>query len=330
MGGTKWEPKFLQFQCQSCGSEAYSLGDRAIEDYIYLKRSQCKCGGVLDLWSLVNGCLMNNDRMTRFALTVGLYHSVILKCPVGQAYTVNWNIIQRSYPNAKIVENRLTVTEGNLIAVEHEDSTFETSVGLLAHTSEDNYGAVKVEAVFNTHEPDFAQTMVMDAIKLFNRKRFFEMVIPANVAVEIMLCKVLERVFDSIIPHEARKSLFANSLTYGYMLSSMLPITCRLAGFPLLPKEVLDSLTQLRKTRNAVAHNGKSDNKHQPADYARMLSAAAIACRYLFQLDRQLDPWVKINEAKTKEEKAKWIAYDNWKSEKRELGDRANGINDGS
>jgi hypothetical protein len=264
------------------------------------------------LWLWINYSLNQGDPLFRYAAVVGYYFSFPLQGPTGQAWQVPWGV-NRLFPMGRKVADRLTIVEGNLRPVEYDEGPDTTAFGLLGNTKEDKYGKVNVEMVLVPYDPDFAQGMTIEAVKLFNNGRYVEMVMPANVAVESTLGSVLGEFLDSIVEMKFRKEFMNESLTYGYMLSIMLPLCCRWLEYPMLPKEVMDALTLLRKTRNDVAHSGKPAKQYQSTDYARMLAATIIACRYLFHVNKRVLELGAKNIAMRSKENEEWRHYLDWK-----------------
>jgi hypothetical protein len=312
MTGLEFKPTMLQVECPTCKVGLFGLDDKVIENYVRLRRDSCKCGRPIDLWELVLHSLSQDDTLLRFVAVVAYYFSFPLRGPTGQAWKVPWGV-ERIFPHGRMIEDRLTVVEGNVRPVEYDDSSKHTAFGLLGNTAKDVYGQVKIEMVFVPYSPDFAQGMLIDALKLFNKGRYVDMVLPANVAVESMLGGVIEKFFDSIVGKSTREGFLNEALTYGYMLSVMLPLCCRWLDYPMPTKDVVDALTLLRKTRNDVAHSGRPKKRYQSTDYARMLTAAIIACRYLFQLDKRVKELADSNAEKLANESKEWNQYLVWK-----------------
>jgi hypothetical protein len=116
-------------------------------------------------------------------------------------------------------------------------------------------------------------------------------VIPANVAVEARLSRLLTSFLEQFVSKKRSASFLEEAATYSHQLNVLLPVFAALRGVPQLPDRIQGSLKTLRTYRNDIAHKGAPKKPIQQNDMANCLCAALFAFHYLNLIEHDiLDP----------------------------------------
>jgi hypothetical protein len=122
-------------------------------------------------------------------------------------------------------------------------------------------------------------------------------VIPANVAVESKLNRMLSQTLSAVVSNERVDRFLTDAATYGHQLNVLLPFVTSIMGLPELPNHVRGILNKLKKNRNELAHKGKLAKGTTEQDAAEYLCAAFFSFVYMNQLDLGLS--ARLNEGKS-------------------------------
>lgn len=135
-------------------------------------------------------------------------------------------------------------------------------------------------------EEDESWQNLCDAFEAYGNKKFKSSIVPANVAVEAQLIKVLQTALQESCPRKKIRS-FLKSSSYYNQLNVVLPSLLIPKKFPLIPDHILEFLNKLRTTRNDIAHEGYLDHPLTVDDTASMLCAALFGFRYMQYIEAQ-------------------------------------------
>lgn len=118
---------------------------------------------------------------------------------------------------------------------------------------------------------------------------FDRVIIPANVAAESALGRVMFDVARLFANRENAETFLSSGATYAHQLKVLLPMVAHLAGAPDLPNEIRGALDRLRAYRNKIAHRGESKREITRDVAAEMLTAALFGYHYARVLGRHVE-----------------------------------------
>ena len=139
-----------------------------------------------------------------------------------------------------------------------------------------------------TSEDEEAWNNLISAFEFFLNKAYDSVVIPANVAVESKLNRVLFEVLRPAASNERIDSFLSDAATYGHQLNVLLPLITRFIEMPSLPDHIRGILNRLRKCGNTVSHEGKLPIPTTVRHAAEYLCAAFFTFVYLKHFERKL------------------------------------------
>ena len=105
-------------------------------------------------------------------------------------------------------------------------------------------------------------------------------IIPANIAIELPLARLLNDVLRRTASHENVQA-FLDEATYSNELNVILPALASYAQAPQLDAKIRGKLNELRKLRNALAHSGKATRPVDQNTAAELLCAALFGFNYI-------------------------------------------------
>lgn len=154
-------------------------------------------------------------------------------------------------------------------------------------TAGDTEVNVMVSWVPRTANDESWQSLV-DAFEAFAHARYSSMVVPANVAVESALSRVLTAYLERFVSKNRTEDFLENAATYGHQLNVLLPFIASLKSLPLLPDHVRGALNKLRRFRNDLAHAGVLKQPLDQHSAAEALCGALFGIHYVRYVEEQL------------------------------------------
>jgi len=109
-------------------------------------------------------------------------------------------------------------------------------------------------------------------------KRFRSVILPAFSAFEVSLSPFVLNGLRKHLPKKVKdKTRFSSSAA----LNVWLPLLCKEAKLPTLPKKIQTQLNILRELRNEIAHEGLANAKVTPQSAGESLCASVFGLEYL-------------------------------------------------
>lgn len=145
------------------------------------------------------------------------------------------------------------------------------------------------------HSPDDSSwTSLVDAFECFHDKDYTAMLVPANVAVESRMGRMLGDLLMKRVSlgKERVERFLQDGATYGHQIDVLLPLIVAMTGAPPLRDRVAAGLKQLRTLRNAIAHRGEPGRKVDQDLAGELLVAALLGVVYVEMLREILLPVV--------------------------------------
>jgi len=129
---------------------------------------------------------------------------------------------------------------------------------------------------------------LITAFESFLNKSYDSVVIPANIAVESKLTRVLFEALRSVASKERIDSFLSDAATYGHQLNVLLPLITKFLEMPSLPDHMRGILNKLRKCRNTISHEGKLSTPTTARQAAEYLCAAFFTFVYLKAFEQRI------------------------------------------
>lgn len=121
-----------------------------------------------------------------------------------------------------------------------------------------------------------------DALQAFWQGRTKHAIIPANVAVELELMRLLTTFFEqNKISSKKVDPFLREKATYSNQLNILLPTLINMIKAPILPSQIIGQLNRLRDLRNAIGHRSRTEKPLDRNDVARCLCAAIFRFHYI-------------------------------------------------
>jgi hypothetical protein len=141
--------------------------------------------------------------------------------------------------------------------------------------------------IHNTWD-DVSWTNLVDSFDAYAGNRYLEAVIPANVAVESSLSSILSAYLRKYSARKNVKSFLQDAATYSHQLNVLLPVITELNNLPKMPGHIRGKLNRLRKYRNQISHDGKTDEELTKDDTSEIICGALFGFRYIQLIKDQL------------------------------------------
>lgn len=139
---------------------------------------------------------------------------------------------------------------------------------------------------------------LFDAFEAFVSAQYASMVVPANVAVESSLLRLMAAYLDRFVGKKRTDDFLSNGATYSHQLNILLPIFADLNKLTRLPTHIVGALNRLRGLRNDLAHGGTTDTPLNRKDASEILCGALFGFHYARYLhDRLCSPGAETESA---------------------------------
>lgn len=133
-------------------------------------------------------------------------------------------------------------------------------------------------------ELDESWQSLYDAFEAFTVDKYLSVIVPANVAVESSLRRLMVTLLNGTVGRKRIDDFLDNAATYGHQLNVLLPVFAEAMHFPQLSREIVGFLNRLRSIRNNLAHGGGTKLPPGRKEVADLLSAALFAFHYIRHL----------------------------------------------
>lgn len=254
-----------------------------------------KCEAKLDWWDLIIRHFDWPISSYLYGVVGGMNTSVMIHMKPNEIFTLD--LEQIGIPtNAKILSLGYTPNGKGLFPIEvhgnmpyrhfipHKIQLFGRPFG---EPAEKTPVAVGISWVQVDEENQLWNNLV-EAFEAFSIHKYQSCIIPANVAVEAKLNKLLD---DYLSRHASNKRVtdfLSSGATYSHQLNILLPLISNIEGFPILPEHIRGGLNELRDYRNKIAHKGVSSKPLDKLITGRLLCSATFALGYLNLLEAKI------------------------------------------
>lgn len=121
----------------------------------------------------------------------------------------------------------------------------------------------------------------MDAFGAYYSHQYQSGIVPANVAIEARLSRLLTSFLERFVSRDGTKRFLDDAATYSHQLNVLLPVIAHMRGVPVLPDNIRGQLNRLRDFRNEIAHTGRTEHELTNDDAANCFCAALFGFHYI-------------------------------------------------
>lgn len=278
--------------CLSCG-HSMPLDDDADVVGAMLRGSPpacARCSETIDVWKLLTASMIVGEQAVAFGVPLGLRHTVSLyRVPVSGVKELD--LVQCGVPATarifRVVHDCSSLQPGKIVDIDALDSAQPPRLryrilGLWVSADsapEDIQGQTAILWAPRDVD-DSARLELFAALEAFSNGRLRDSIVPASVAVEAPLGRVLDDYFAWVnVGKERREAFLQDAATFSHQLNVLAPAVARHLAAPALPETVRGQLNRLRSLRNDVAHSGVT-KELEPTDLGTCLAAAVVGFRY--------------------------------------------------
>ena len=287
-------------KCSTCFA-SIDFNDAQIKGYYKGEKIvTCPQGHTTDWWNLIKHGIKDNFMDNQAYTFIGAETKVFTIClQEGQAYRYKFSDYGIPH-DAKVLYINYTSQGPGLFPIEmHGNVSTRRSVGnevvvypvptkLDSSNSAqtDTKVSVMVSWVPSTTE-DGSLYSLREAFDFYMQDNYLSVIIPANVAVELAVERLLTSYFQNF-SSKTKADKFMKEVTYEHQLNVLLPMIAKREGLPVLPEQIWDELNKLRRNRNNVAHCGKLEKPFEKDEAARLLCGSLFGLHYMKYLREQL------------------------------------------
>lgn len=285
--------------CKTCrnGIATADLADNTIlVEYFSENGFRCwVCGSMIDLRKIVFDHILDEGPFRLFILLNAESTAFSFRLRQNELTTVD--IVQQGVPEeAIILDLNLTPIGGSegvlhptLISGNSPLAHWPPTFGKELHLAPVPFGDYPAESEVNAlitwlkpiQEDMPAWVSLVDAFKHFRFGRFADVVLPAQIAVETKLQRVLQIVMAAGASSSRDRKNFLQSISYWHKLSVLLADICARSNLPFISPQIKGGLNILRKRRNEMAHRGRLESAFGQNEAADALTAAFFVFRFL-------------------------------------------------
>lgn len=285
--------------CPTCDQPIPIESQRIGAEYFSGIQPSCAaCGGSFDWWTVVLTAIHENFLLSAAFAAVGARSTLTVVTLEEPGRVVELRLEEHGVPpSAQILQVGYSPQGGGLFPLEIQGNIpirhfIPSTLSLYpARLGPGPYRETRV-AVLITWVPeapdDIAWQNLVDAFHAYVQERFRFAVIPANVAVELSLHRLLTTFFERVASKDRVGNFLVDRAGYGDQLNVILPALLRFVPAPRLPDRIRGLLNELRKLRNDIAHSGAPEkplDRHKTAEY---LCAALFGFHYLRLIEPML------------------------------------------
>lgn len=128
---------------------------------------------------------------------------------------------------------------------------------------------------------------LLDACEMFDQHCYKDVLLPAHVAVEIELNKVVRRLISDDMANK-RLDNFLVDAGYGHLLNAVLPPLVTAHELPKLQDSIRGQLNRLKGLRNDVVHGNELGENPNRQTVSKVLAAAIFGHQYLRHLQFEM------------------------------------------
>ncbi len=284
--------------CEKCGAPIV-VESIYIEKYFKSEPISCtKCNSEIDWWTTIQHAIKENFMLNQAFSTLEAKTNLI-DLHLEPNTRTRIKLTENGIPSdARILYINYTPQGGGLFPIEiHGNVPHRRILGgeiwiyPIPISNDDSVSTTKVSVMITwvKHSADENSLVnITDAFESYSTDQYQDSIVPANVAVESALSKLLSTYISEMVSKKRTEDFLANAATYSSQLNIVLPLIVKLKELPVLPDSIRGLLNKLRDLRNQIAHSGNVESELTKTDTADVLCAALFGLRYISLIEAEL------------------------------------------
>lgn len=280
------------FSCPSC-SKTLNVSVQYMLEYFEGKETRCpNCGQAFDWWQTVLDVIREDREPMQTLASIGANWTIIMvKATPNKAFQVD--LTEHGIPeDARVLDisGQLFRDQyiGGIIPLEMHTNIrprhiIPSKITIYPASLEESQLIEKDIPLFVTWGSklfdDYAWQSLIDAFHAYVSRNYVATIVPANVAIESILGRVMTAFFEPLVARDRLKSFLQDGATYSHQLNVLLPALLSLTNIHNLPDNIRGKLNRLRDLRNEIAHKGHVKNFGKE-EAAECLTAALFGFDY--------------------------------------------------
>jgi len=282
--------------CPNCKAFSISITSKNLLNYFLGAEIKClKCETKLDWWELLIRHFDSNFSHNLYGIIGGLRTIVRINMKPNEIYKLDLNKCEIP-SNAKVLEINYTPLGKGLFPQEmHGNIPYRHfiphKIYLYGRPLGEFSDEIQVEVSIIWIKVDDENQLwsnLVEAVEAFLINKYPSCIIPANVAVEAKLNKLLDDYLSRYASNKRVTDFLTSGATYSHQLNVLLPLVANFEKFPILPEHIRGELNILRDYRNNIAHKGVTVKPLNKTITGKLLCAATFALGYLFLLEKRI------------------------------------------
>jgi hypothetical protein len=282
--------------CQSCKRGSLPISDEITFEYFQGKEIKCpECGNILNWWDQILMQILWRFPNFSLAPAGALDTWLLVLMKPGKITTIK--LADFGIPeNARLLQIGYSPQGKGLFPVELHGNipirhiiphTIQLYGRPFGEPAPETNVVVRILWIPNSENEDSWHNLTI-AFEAFHNGLYDSTIIPANVAVESKLYRILSAALVSVASSDRVDNFLESAATYSHQLNVLLPLITSKLALPILPDYIRGSLNKLRKSRNAMAHKGKLDIPTTEREAAEYICTSFFTFVYLKQVEQRL------------------------------------------
>jgi hypothetical protein len=284
--------------CRSC-SDFTVIQSIYIEKYFKKESISCtKCNSEMDWWVTIQNAIRENFMLNQAFQTLGA-ETNLFNIHLEPNTRTRIKLSENGIPaNARVLYINYTPQGGGLFPIEIHGNVPHRRItsdeiwiypmpGLGDHSGSTTKVSVMITWIEHSSDENSLVNLT-DAFESYSTGQYQDSIVPANVAVESALSKLLSTYISGIVSKENTEDFLVNAATYSSQLNVVLPLIVKHKELPILPDNIRGLLNKLRGLRNQIAHKGNTKNELTKTDTADVLCAALFGLKYILLIEAKL------------------------------------------
>ncbi len=283
--------------CTNC-SAPIMVESVYIEKYFKAEPISCpNCKSEIDWWVTIQQSIREKKLNLAFSILEAKTNLINLQLVPEQRTRVKLSE-NGIPPDARVLYMNYTPQEGGLFPIEiHGNVPHRRIIGdeiwvyPIPISNNNSVSTTKVSVMITWVKHSLNEISLLnitDAFEAYSINQYQDSIIPANVAVESALSKLLSKYISDIVSKKGTDNFLKNTATYSSQLNIVLPLIVATKGLTLLPDNIRGLLNRLRDLRNQIAHEGNTKNELTKTDTADILCAALFGLKYIALIGAEL------------------------------------------
>lgn len=294
-----------QIACTNCNNFLYQ-DKEYIRFYFFNVKVKCPhCEAVLDWWTLSLKYIRIN-LMGTFAFNILGANTTIITETLIPKEILKISFSNYGIPKGAKILNINTTPGGGLHPIEYklgndlkqERRIIEEEISFypiaIRQSKQSENTPIDISITWlECKDDNIAKSNLIQAFEAYSNKSYVEAILPANIAVEYELLKLLNNFMRKHVGKKQTEDFLKNTATYSSQINIVLPLIISILNLPPLPNNIRGLVNKLRKYRNQIAHSGKLDKSITKNEISDSLCAAVFSVEYISLMNNTLNQEVQ-------------------------------------